>query len=167
YRDAARRVVREHVMAAGAGVERIFYYWGWRADESYYIHTPINGSMFEPTGAPKPMAVAYGVLAWMIDGFDAVRKIELGQDRQGYVFEHGDKDAVVVLWSLADQDSIRLHSIRDTCSLCAYNLMGNPINLHDDVLALTNEPIYLKVPADFDTAQLLVLLKGPDRSTDR
>lgn len=154
YRGAAARVVREHVMARAGGIERFFYYWFWPAGEAYFLQNPVNGAMTEPTGAPKPMAVAIGILAWLAEDARGVEEVDVDRTRRRCVVFDVPERAVAVLWELCDDRTFEVPLPPDCVAL---DLMGNR---RAAPVVLTCEPVYVRAATGMDARALAEAIRA-------
>jgi len=136
-------LVREYVLAAAAGVKRLF--WNCRR----------SGALLTGEGAPTPAGCAYAVASRKLEGAALARTLwSDSMNLWGFVFNRSDDTRLAVVWQVGSESTLILP---EADGFTAAGLMGNSAGSIDgDALTvpLGAQPIYIesKMPLDAFTS---------------
>jgi hypothetical protein len=145
-KDAAAYIVRNYIQLLSSGVSKWFYY---DALVEHRIDRNDAAGFFEWDGSPRPLAIAYANLSWILGNARFNRNLELPDGVAGAEFS--DENRIVNVfwakgWSGDRKVDITIRNTDSYSSITVYDLMGNVLrksqNKNINILA-TKEPIYV------------------------
>ncbi len=146
--QASIYLIKLHVMAFHAGIEKIFWYnYQDRASGREYAENHFG--LREFLGYPKPVYVAYTQLQKLLAGKTNIKRIDLTGDIYAYEFSD-NKTKVLVLWSFPTSPTVKTIPLASLIerplqnqSIKIINSMGKTMPLSGDVITISGTPIYL------------------------
>lgn len=144
---AVAYLVRNYVHLLSSGVERWFYYsmlGNERIDRSDFT------GFFEWDGSPRPLAIAYANLAWVLGSAQFTRAVMTDADIEGAEFRDGTR-TVLVLWKRAWGEGAKSSTSIPTPdtyrTVTVYDAMGTTLRTQRNSgtlgLALDTTPVYV------------------------
>ena len=148
-REAVDYLVKIHVLALRAGVEKIIWY-NYRDKGDNATDVEDHFGLRDYWGFPKPVYVAYAVMVNVLEDKRYENTIEIGQTIHAYKFVGVDEDCIIV-WAYppANQtisflDDLGIHPSR---ILKILNVVGKPLSIGEK-LSISGDPIYILVRKD-------------------
>ncbi len=148
-KDAAAYIVRNYVHLLASGVSKWFYY---SAFVGHRIDRTDATGFFEWDGSPRPLAIAYANLSWILGNAGFSRALELPGGVAGAEFRDENRTIKVLWvkgWSGDRKVDIAIPNTDSYSSITVYDLMGNVLrksqnkNMIDTKIVVTKEPIYV------------------------
>lgn len=144
-KDAAAYIVRNYVHLLSSGVSKWFYY---SAFVGHRIDRNEATGFFEWDGSPRPLAIAYANLSWILGNAGFNRNLELPGGVAGAEFRDGNRIVNVFWateWSGDRKVDFTIPNAESYSSMTVYDLMGNVQNKNmiNNKIAVTKEPIYV------------------------
>ena len=140
YVETTNRIVKLYLANISKGV-KCFYFTGFHP-------IPLWWSLLEEDITPTPAAVAYAVMANLLDGA-ACQRIIVTPNLQGFVFKREDDKVITAFfgYNLEGEKDARLHLPIPKDKLQLINIMGNERTIsggkNETILSLSDEPGYI------------------------
>lgn len=143
-RDGPAYLVRNYVHLLASGVSKWFYYHMF---VSHRIDRREGCGFFEWDGSPRPLAIAYSVLASVIEGARYDGRLKLPAGIAGERFQYGNQ-LISIVWKKSGQTSEEVAiPVAQSAHIELINIMGNHITprKHKDriVVNVDHNPIYI------------------------
>jgi hypothetical protein len=129
-------IVRADVALKNAGIERFFVYSAAGREPA----GAIGFQLLEHDRTIKPALAARAVLASTIDGAQALERSEpVPNAVESYAFLRRDGTTIRILWSMDNLE----HRVAVQAGQVAFDMLGNPLPIHDGQIAVDGHPIYV------------------------
>lgn len=160
FRSAANELVKVYTTVLSERVMKYMYYCLVPAPKRRAYQDYI---MLEHNGAPKPYALAYAALAWLLEDGRYHRRVRAGSAVEAHVFAKG-RGSVLVAWASVEAgQSVPLTLRHLPSDAVVRSIMGNSVP-RQSALALTVEPLYLVLPTT-PAAKAVTLIESAGAST--
>jgi len=157
FRSAANELVKVYTTMLSERVMKYMYYCLVPAPKRRAYQDYI---MLEHNGAPKPYALAYAALAWLLEDGRYHGQARAGDGVEAHVFAKS-RGSVLVTWANVEAgQSVPLKLSRLPADAVLRNIMGNPVPRRS-ALALSAEPRYVVLPTT-PAGEAMSLLQSPD-----
>ena len=141
-------MIKMHVLALGAGVEKVFWYnYRDRGGDVAYVEDHFG--LVDYWGYPKPAYAAYAQLIRLLEGKRFNRGFELAGGIQAHEFV-GEREDCYVLWTYPEGvQRMRLdwlgHGLGIERMVAATTAAGSPLALAGNELEVTGTPVFVVV----------------------
>jgi len=146
--QAAIYLIKLHVMALYAGIEKIFWY-NYRDRKPERDYAENHFGLRDYSGYPKPVYVAYRHLYQLLAGKTVAKRRHLSENIYAYEF-YDDKTRVLAFWSYPSgsaKTSVRLASLipgyTQRHPLKITDAMGQIVPFSGDSITVRGEPLFM------------------------